>query len=491
MRDRSGGARGWMKLARAVATVVGLVMLTALPAKASDDPVFDREWALSTFDVQAIRDNFHAYGTGVIVAVVDSGVDPTNPDLQGQLVPGANLVIPDDPTRDTNDTSPDYHGTHVSAIIAAHGHGDRANLQGVVGLASRAKIMPLKTGGATASVVAEIASIRYAADHGARVINISEGGTGACSPAEAAALDYALSKNVVVVAAAGNDGNTSNLPSCPADQPGVIDVTAIAKNGRMDYHSHYGTDVTVAAPGVNIEVPAPHGQYTQKSGTSDATPWVSAEAALIIGLHPHWTVGQVIRVIIDNTATGTGKRLDGHVGYGVIDPLKALGALAPTDKANPLGGPPPGSSRTFGSTSSAPATAARTGKSSRIELYAGLGAGVLFLIGMILLLAVQRRTNNRSREGGNGYFPSDPGMAGQPQWPQQYGSPSQEFYRSQQAYPYQQPYAQPQLYPHPQPRHAQQPSPAQQQPPQYPPRQDWVQPPQAPQRGEQAPWRQQ
>src|SRR6266700_3236547 len=197
MRDRRGGSPGWMKVARAVATAVSLVMLTAPPANASNDPVFDREWALSKFDVQAIRDNFHAYGAGVIVAVVDSGVDPTTPDLQGQLVPGVNLFIPDKPTRDTNDLSPDYHGTHVSAIIAAHGHGDPANLQGVVGLASRAKIMPLKTGDAVESTAGEIAAIRYAADQGARVINISEGGLGACSAAEAAALDYALSKNVV------------------------------------------------------------------------------------------------------------------------------------------------------------------------------------------------------------------------------------------------------------------------------------------------------
>jgi subtilisin family serine protease len=471
MRDRRGGLRGWMKMARAVAGAVGLVMLTALPAKASNNPVFDREWALSAFDVQAIRDNFHAYGAGVIVAVVDSGVDPTQPDLRGQLVPGANMVDPNNPTPDTNDTSPEYHGTHVSAIIAAHGHGHRVNLQGVVGLASRAKIMPLKTGSATVSAVAEIASIRYAADHGARVINISEGGDGACRTAEAAALDYALSKNVVVVAAAGNDGNTSNVPSCPADHPGVIDVAAIAQNGKMDHYSHYGSDVTVAAPGVNIEVPAPYGQYTQKKGTSDAAPWVSAEAALIIGLHPDWTAGQVIRVIIDNTVTGTGKRIDDHVGYGVIDPLKALGAPAPADKSNPLGGPAPGSSGAVGAvgpTSSAPATAARPGKSSNIGLYVGLGVGVFVLIGMIVFLATRGRNNSRSGGGGNGYFPTTPGTGGQdtqPQWPQQHPAPSQ------QPYPYQQP------------PYSQQPPPRQ-----FPPQQHLPQPPHGPQPGEQAPW---
>jgi subtilisin family serine protease len=476
MRDRHGGFPGLAATALAAAGVSGLAMLAALPAHASNDPVFDAEWALSAFHVQAIRDNFHAYGAGVVVAVADSGVDPAQPDLQGQIVPGLDFTNPYAPTPDTDDHSSEYHGTHVSAIIAAHGHGNRANLQGVVGLASRAKIMPVKTGNNVQTAAAETASIRYAADHGARVINISEGGTGSCSPAEAAALDYALSKNVVVVASAGNDADTTNTPSCPADHPGVIDVAAIAQNGKMDYHSHFGSDVTVAAPGVDIEVPAPGGQYTQKSGTSDAAPWVSAEAALIVGLHPDWTAGQVIRVIIDNTVTGGGKRVDNHVGYGVIDPLKALGAPAPADKSNPLGGPVPGSA---GAASSGPgagrtgnsayATANASGKSSGTGLFAGLGLGALLLsglVGVIIFLITRRQGSGRHGGGGNAYFPAAPGPGAQqarPQWPPGYpASP-------QQPYGYQQPPVPPPPYPHwPVPQH-----PIPQHPAQRPGGQQW------------------
>ncbi|HEU5332030.1 MAG TPA: S8 family serine peptidase [Actinocrinis sp.] len=442
-----------------MASAFGLAALTALPAQASGNPVFDQEWALSTFKVQDIRTNFHAYGAGVVIAVVDTGVDPSQPDLQGQLVAGANVTDPNNPTSNTGDTSSEYHGTHVAAIIAAHGHGDPNNLQGLVGLASRAKVMPVKVGGDTQTAVAETAGIRYAADHGAQVINVSEGGDGPCSSAEAAAIDYALSKNIVVVAATGNNGNAANTSICPANHPGVIDVAAIAQNGTMDKYSHFGSDVTVAAPGVNIETPAPNGQYTKASGSSDAAPFVSAEAALIVGLHPNWTVGQVVRAIIGNTATGTGQRVDDHVGYGVIDPLKALGASAPTDTTNPLGGPAaaatspaPGGANTGGAQASSSAAApTSSSKSSNIGLYAGLGVGVLVLIGVIVFLITRGKNNNGSGGGGgggggNGYYPTSPGPGGQyatPQPPHQ-----QQPTSSQQSYPYQQnpssPYAQPQ-----------------------------------------------
>lgn len=467
------------RAAFAAASAFALAALTALPAQASGNPVFDQEWALSTFKVQDIRTNFHAYGAGVVIAVVDSGVDPSQPDLQGQLVAGANLTDPNNPTSDTSDTSSEYHGTHVAAIIAAHGHGDPNNLQGLVGLASRAKIMPVKDGGDSSSAASEVAAIRYAADHGSQVINLSEGDAGACTAAKAAAVDYALSKNIVVVAAAGNDGNTTNASFCPANHPGVISVSAVAQNGTMDKFSHFGSDVTVAAPGVNIESAAPNGQYTPVSGSSDATPWVSAEAALIIGLHPNWTVGQVVRAIIGNTATGTGQRVDDHVGYGVIDPLKALGAAAPTDTSNPLGGPAaaatsaaPATGNSGGAVASSPAAAPTSSKkSSNIGLYAGLGVGVLVLIGVIVFLITRGKNNNGSGGGGgggggNGYYPTSPGPGGQYANPPQQQPQQQYPTPRQQSYPYQQnpslPYAQPQQ----QQQYPSQPPYGQQQPPQ-------------------------
>ncbi len=448
VRDRRRGLRGRTVAVFAAASALSLTALSAIPAYATTNPVYDKEWALSQFKVTQIRSQYQARGNGVVVAVVDSGVDPTQQDLQGSLLAGVNFSSPSNPTSDTNDRSSEYHGTSVAADIAAHAHGDPNNPQGMYGLATQAKILPLVDGTETTTAAADAAAIRYAADHGARVINISGGVPGTCVSDEAAAIDYALSKNVVVVAAGGNSGNTSNASVCPANHPGVIAVSAIDQSGKLDPYSHFGSDVTVAAPGVNIEVPYPNGQYGLRSGTSQAAPWVSAEAALIIGLHPDWTAGQVIRVIIGNTATGSGQRIDDHVGYGVIDPLKALGAAAPSDTSNPLGGPAvtsaaPSASSGGGQPSSAASTpaAASSGKSSNVGLYAGLGVGVLVLIAVIVFLITRGKNNNGSGGGGggggggNGYYPPSPGPGGQYAQP---GQQPQQYPSATSSHPYQQ-----------------------------------------------------
>lgn len=422
----------------AAASTLGLAALSAVPAYATTNPVYDKEWALSQFQVTQIRSQYQARGNGVTVAVVDSGVDSTQPDLQGSLVPGINVTNPENPNSDTNDTSSNYHGTSVAADIAAHAHGDPNNPQGMYGLATQAKIMPVKDGSDGGISTATAAGIRYAVDHGARVINLSEAATTASS-AVTDAVNYALSKDVIVVVGAGNTAAVGgNVANAYATISGVIDVSAIDQAGHMDPNSHFGSDVTVAAPGVNIEVPYPGGQYGLRSGTSQAAPWVSAEAALIIGLHPDWTAGQVIRVIIGNTVQGTGQRIDDHVGYGVIDPLKALGAPAPTDTSNPLGGPATTSTAPSPSGGNAPSNApstpaaAASSKSSNIGLYAGVGIGVLVLIGIIVFLITRGKNNNGSGGGGggggggNGYYPPTPtpgGQYAQPgQHPQQYPS---------------------------------------------------------------------
>lgn len=456
VRDRRRGLRGRTVAVFAAASALSLTALSTVPAYATTNPVYDKEWALSQFKVTQIRSQYQARGNGVTVAVVDSGVDPTQADLQGSLVPGVNVTDPASPNSDTNDTSSKYHGTSVAADIAAHAHGDSNNPQGMYGLATQAKIMPIKDGSDNATSAATAAGIKYAADHGARVINLSEAST-TPSSAVTEAINYALAKNIVVIVGAGNTAAVGgNAPNTYATVPGVIDVAAVDQAGQMDPNSHFGSDVTVAAPGVNIEVPYPNGQYGLRSGTSQAAPWVAAEAALIIGLHPDWTAGQVIRVIIENTATGSGQRIDDHVGYGVIDPLKALGAAAPTDTSNPLGGPSaasPGPSPSgAGQPSSAASTpaAASSGKSSNIGLYAGLGVGVLVLIGVIVFLITRGKKNNGSGGGGggggggNGYSPPAPGPGGQyaqpGQQPQQYPSATSSHpYQSQpgQQYPQQ------------------------------------------------------
>src|SRR5258708_28895518 len=122
VRDRRGGSHGRTKAMLAAASAIGLAALSAFPAHASTNPVYDREWALAQFNVTAIRSQYQARGTGVVVAVVDSGVDPSQADLQGTLVAGVNVSNPGSPNSDTNDTSSKYHGTSVAADIAAHAH---------------------------------------------------------------------------------------------------------------------------------------------------------------------------------------------------------------------------------------------------------------------------------------------------------------------------------------------------------------------------------
>ncbi len=455
VRDRRRSVRRRTVAALAAASALGLIGLSAVPAHATTNPVYDKEWALSQFQVTQIRSQYQARGNGVTVAVVDSGVDPTQPDLQGSLVAGINVTNPANPNSDTNDTSSNYHGTSVAADIAAHAHGDPNNPQGMYGLATQAKVMPVKDGNGSGVSAATAAGIKYAVDNGARVINLSEASTTASS-AVTDAINYALAKNIVVVVGAGNTAAIGgNAPNTYATVPGVIDVSAVDQSGKLDPNSHFGSDVTVAAPGVNIEVPYPGGQYGLRSGTSQAAPWVSAEAALIIGLHPNWTAGQVIRVIIGNTSSSSGQRVDDHVGYGVINPLKALGAAAPTDTSNPLGGPaatsaaPSPTSAGAGAPSNAASTpaAASSGKSSNIGLYAGLGVGVLVLIGLIVFLITRGKKNNGSGGGGggggggNGYYPPTPSPGGQyaqpGQQPQQYPSATSSHPYQQSPHPYQ------------------------------------------------------
>lgn len=424
MRERRGARRGGIRAALGAAGAISLVALGAVPAQASDNPVFDAEWALggSVFNVTQIWSQYQARGSGVTVAVVDSGVDPNQPDLQGSLVPGQNLVDPSNPTTDTADDNSEYHGTDVAAIIAAHGHGGSSDLQGMIGLAPQAKIMPVKVGDAGNPTTASIdAGIEYAADHGAKVINVSVGQAdvnGDCDSTENTAVDDALSKGAVVVVASGNQAQQGNESNCFGLIPGVIEVGDVQQNGQIDADSDYNSSLAVAAPGDGIEEPAPNSQYNTGDGTSLAAPWVSAEAALIIGLHPSWTPGQVVRAVIDNTTQGTGQRVDDHVGYGVIDPLKALGAAAPTQTSNPLGGPAAGSSQSAGSGgaaspgSSSAAAAGSSGKSSSIVVYVGIGLGILVLIGLIVFFIGRGKKGGRGGGGGGSGTSASPPQPG-------------------------------------------------------------------------------
>lgn len=253
--------------------------------------------------------------TSQVVAVVDSGVDTAHPDLRGRTVAGYNALTPGTAPKDDNG-----HGTMVAGIAAAN----TDNGEGVAGAAWTARVMPVKVldaeGSGYDSDVAE--GVVWAADHGARIINLSLGG-----PHDGAVLHdavrYATGKGAVVVAAAGNDGD--GRAQYPAAYPEVVAVGATDATGRLTDFSSYGDWVDVAAPGAGIVSTGPGGGYYVGDGTSFAAPIVSGTVALVRTVHPSLTPAQVASRL-RSTARDAGPRgIDPYYGYGVLDAYAAAG----------------------------------------------------------------------------------------------------------------------------------------------------------------------
>ncbi|MFV9510865.1 S8 family peptidase [Tepidibacillus sp. LV47] len=279
----------------------------------NDRLYLDYQWNLPIIDTE-LGWNLTKGKKDIVIAVIDTGVDLTHPEFQGKLVKGVNII---DPNRLPMDD--DGHGTHVAGIIAANTN----NGQGIAGITWYNKIMPIKvldqSGAGTLFDVAQ--GIIWATDHGADVINLSLGNYAESKYLHDAIL-YAYSKNVVLVAATGND-NTNQL-SYPAAYPEVIGVSAIAPDEQRAEFSNYGKYVDVVAPGVNIASTYPNNRYAALSGTSMASPHVAALAALIKSSYPKLT-NREIKKIITKTATDLGIRgRDPYFGYGEINIWKAV-----------------------------------------------------------------------------------------------------------------------------------------------------------------------
>jgi serine protease len=267
-------------------------------------------------------------GAGVTVAVIDTGVEASHPDLAGHVLPGKDYVAGTEGVS----SDPNGHGTHVSGTIAAV----TGNGVGVAGIAPDTKILPVRVLGANGSgVMSDTASgIIWAADHGANVINMSLGSSGQLG-AVTNAIAYARSKGVTVVAAAGNEREKGSPTSYPAADPGVIAVAATDSADAVATFSNRGSYVDVAAPGVNIAstVPVANGSYAYYSGTSMAAPHVAAVAALLKAYNPALTPDGIEQALESSAVDlGTaGKDVD--FGYGRIDVVAALTAAAPKTTA--------------------------------------------------------------------------------------------------------------------------------------------------------------
>lgn len=278
-----------------------------------------------------------ALGEGITVAVIDTGVDLDHPDLWVNMVNGRTYVAG---TSTPNDDQ--GHGTHVAGAVAAAMNG-----YGVLGVAPRAKIMPIKVldkdGRGYISDVA--AAIRWAADNGADVINLSLGGTSATS-LEEDAINYATSRGVLVIAAAGNCGNSSyaangcsyeDQPSYPAAFTNAMAVASTTSINTQSTFSTQGSYVEIAAPGSSIYSTYLNGSYHTSSGTSQATPHVAGLAAAVWSLNPLLTNSQVRTILIDTVVDLGAAGRDEAYGYGRIDAYAAATqSLGTTDVANPL-----------------------------------------------------------------------------------------------------------------------------------------------------------
>lgn len=258
----------------------------------------------------------------VIVAVVDTGLDLNHPDLQGQWVNGYNVLDPASSPQDDNG-----HGTHVSGIIAAV----QNNSIGVTGLAPNSKIMPIKAldQDGLGDDIAIALGIRWAVDHGAKIINLSLGtplnpdGTYSQSAIVNDAVRYALQKGILFIAAAGNDGVGSL--SYPAALPGIISVGSTNVNNGRSSFSNYGSTLSLVAPGEYIQNTFPltlagsNAPYAYISGTSMASSVVSSVAALIWAANPTWNRDQVITKLLASTIDTQGKGRTSEQGFGKVD----------------------------------------------------------------------------------------------------------------------------------------------------------------------------
>ncbi|MEV0094316.1 type VII secretion-associated serine protease mycosin [Streptomyces sp. NPDC050738] len=278
-------------------------------------------WSLQRILLDQLREE--STGKGVTVAVIDTGVDKSNPQLTNAIAPGGKDFVGS--TGGIRDN--EGHGTRVAGIIAARPQPGT----GFAGIAPDAKILPIRyTGGedekkkGTSKTMYQ--AIDYAVAKGARIINISSDTVGRQDNADLrASVGRAVNAGALIVAAAGNDGQSGeSADTYPASYEGVLAVAASDRNDERAFFSQPGKFVDVAAPGVGMVSTVPKGGQCTADGTSFAAPYVAGVAALLKSKHPDWNAKQ-ITTRIEESAKRTGRGANPFLGWGVVDPIAALG----------------------------------------------------------------------------------------------------------------------------------------------------------------------
>ena len=291
------------------------------------DGLFDAEaqWNLGMIGAQTAFER-GCLGRDVRVGILDSGVNP-HPDFEDRLLAGHNYM-PDVP--DPDDTADTYgHGTRVAGLVAAAGE------TGYVGTAPGAVLVPLKiTDGKSVKISALCRAIYGGVDdYGCRVLNLS---LGVLTDYESLkeAVDYAESKGVVIVSAAGNGGSAAVY--YPAAYETVIGVGAVDRSGALYARSNRNESVWITAPGVDVRTTAASGGYTASTGTSFAVPQISGAAAVLLDAEPALSPAEV-RTLLAGTAADCGPAgYDTSFGHGVLDLGAALDALGSAQDAHRL-----------------------------------------------------------------------------------------------------------------------------------------------------------
>lgn len=399
--------------------LAGALLFGAAPG-ASADQIRDDQWPLQAFQAEKVWQE--STGEGVTVAVLDNGVDGSHPDLTGSVLPGKDFVNGGRGDRATGL----QHGTAMASLIAGHGHG-AGGQDGVKGLAPDAKILPvtvLETDGESGVTEGNLwhEGLRYAVDNGATVVNMSFADF-SLNKEEEAAIAYAAEKDVLMIAGSGNDRSENEY--FPAAAPGVVAVGAISNNGEIWKDSNYGPHLMLSAPGVNIRSAGPDGQYRQASGTSDATAYVSAAAALLRAKFPDLTAGQIVnRLTQTATVPSGGETPDPRYGYGFIRPYSALTEDIP---AGPVNGPlkqakgaeqqqDSSGQGSSGQDSSGQGEEAADDRADDAEstfsgpVLALLGAGGLVVLVVIIVLVLRSRRNRSGPPSGGWGGPSPTGQ---------------------------------------------------------------------------------
>ncbi len=288
---------------------------TAQAFATPNDPYFPQQWHLAKMQTPSAWD-LTVGASSVIIAVVDTGANAAHPDLAGRLLPGYDFVNNDNDPSDDNG-----HGTAVAGVAAASAN----NALGVAGVSWGSPVLPVKvlnaSGSGAYSAIAQ--GVTYAADRGARIINLSLGGTTSSRTLQDA-VNYAWGKSAVIIAAAGNNGNS--IACYPGACANVVAVSATDASDLRPSWSNYGSYVDLSAPGVSILTLYSSNGYAFWDGTSFSSPAAAGVASLVASAWPRATNARIVDLLLKNADDIGAAGYDVYYGQGRVNAARAVQA---------------------------------------------------------------------------------------------------------------------------------------------------------------------